>query len=151
RCAGNDLLEVDPLRVATRTISGLYDGATTAELDRLSIQTAADLIAEEPQYSRLAARLLAAYLIDEVNTQGITSFSAGVAAAHEAGLIGESPRAFVAAHAGELDALVDSELEAGADRRFEYFGLRTVADRYLLRHPYTRLVLETPQRWLMRV
>ena len=53
------LAEVDPLRVATRTISGLYDGATTAELDRLSIQTAAELIGEEPEYSRLAARLLA--------------------------------------------------------------------------------------------
>lgn len=42
RCAGG-LQDVDPLRVATKTISGLYDGATTAELDRLSIQTAADL------------------------------------------------------------------------------------------------------------
>src|SRR5215469_13296148 len=31
RCAGG-LTEVDPLRVATRTISGLYDGASTAEL-----------------------------------------------------------------------------------------------------------------------
>ena len=34
----DDLADVDPLRVATKTISGLYDGATTAELDRLSIQ-----------------------------------------------------------------------------------------------------------------
>lgn len=33
-----DLSDVDPMRVATRTISGLYDGAKTAELDRLSIQ-----------------------------------------------------------------------------------------------------------------
>ena len=39
----DDLADVDPLRVATRTISGLYDGATTAELDRLSIQTAAEI------------------------------------------------------------------------------------------------------------
>ena len=30
RCAV-ELDEVDPLRVATKTISGLYDGATTAE------------------------------------------------------------------------------------------------------------------------
>ncbi len=55
-CA-DGLDDVDPLRVATKTISGLYDGATTAELDRLSIQTAAEMT-EEPQYSRLAARLL---------------------------------------------------------------------------------------------
>lgn len=39
-----DLNDVDPLRVATKTISGLYDGATTAELDRLSIRTAAEMI-----------------------------------------------------------------------------------------------------------
>jgi len=63
-----DLDEVDPLRIATKTISGLYDGATTAELDKLSIQTAAELIGEEPQYSRLAARLLAAYVDREVRT-----------------------------------------------------------------------------------
>src|SRR4029079_9354462 len=54
RCA-HGLSGVDPLRVATRTISGLYDGATTRELDQLSIQTAATLIVEEPAYSRLAA------------------------------------------------------------------------------------------------
>lgn len=46
----DDLSDVDPMRVATRTISGLYDGATTAELDRLSIQTAAEMIGEEPEY-----------------------------------------------------------------------------------------------------
>ena len=44
---------VDPMRVSTRTISGLYDGATTAELDRLSIQTAAALISEEPELNRV--------------------------------------------------------------------------------------------------
>ncbi len=63
----DDLDEVDPMTIATRTISGLYDGATTAELDRLSIQTAAQMTAAEPQYSRLAARLLANYVDKEVS------------------------------------------------------------------------------------
>ena len=40
-CVG--LPDVDALRVATKTISGLYDGASTRELDQLSIQTAAGL------------------------------------------------------------------------------------------------------------
>jgi ribonucleoside-diphosphate reductase alpha chain len=66
-----------PLRVATRTIGGLYDGATTEELDRLLIQSAAELIAEEPAYLRLAARLLAAALADEAAGQGVTSFRGG--------------------------------------------------------------------------
>ncbi|WP_422755684.1 ribonucleoside-diphosphate reductase subunit alpha [Micromonospora sp. WMMD708] len=142
-----DLDEVDPLRVATRTISGLYDGATTAELDTLSIQTAAELIGVEPQYSRLAARLLAAYVDKEVRGQEVTSFSESIRYAHGLGLIADDTAAFVARHARQLDDAVDP----AGDLRFEYFGLRTVADRYLLRHPQSRLVVETPQYWLLRV
>ncbi|MEU8087456.1 ribonucleoside-diphosphate reductase subunit alpha [Micromonospora sp. NPDC049101] len=143
----DDLTDVDPMRVATRTISGLYDGATTAELDRLSIQTAAEMIGEEPQYSRLAARLLSGYVDKEVRRQGVTSFSAAIRVGHAEGLIGNDTAAFVAAHAAMLDDAIDTD----GDRRFEYFGLRTVYDRYLLRHPTSRLVLETPQYWLLRV
>ena len=73
-CRG--LRDVDALRVAQKTISGLYDGATTSELDRLSIQTAAALISEEPQYGKLAARLLATYIDKEVRNQEIHAFSA---------------------------------------------------------------------------
>ncbi len=146
RCAGG-LDEVDPMRVATRTISGLYDGASTAELDRLSIQTAAEMTGEEPQYSRLAARLLAAYIGKEVRGQGIASFSQSVSLGHAEGLIGDQTAAFVKDNARKLDDAVDP----AADRAFEYFGIKTVYDRYLLRHPSTRLVIETPQYFLLRV
>jgi ribonucleoside-diphosphate reductase alpha chain len=143
----DDLADVDPLRVATKTISGLYDGATTAELDRLSIQTSAELVSEEPEYSRLAARLLAAYIDKEVRGQGVASFSQSILQGHRAGIIGDATAAFVADNARKLDDAIDSD----NDRRFEYFGLRTVYDRYLLRHPTTRLVLETPQYFMLRV
>ena len=135
------------MRVATRTISGLYDGATTAELDRLSIQTAAELISEEPAYSRLAARLLAGYIDKEVRNQGVASFSQSVALGHAEGLIGDETAEFVRANARKLDFAIDPI----ADHRFEYFGLRTVYDRYLLRHPESRLVTESPQYFLLRV
>ncbi len=146
RWAGG-LDDVDPLRVATKTISGLYDGATTAELDRLSIQTAAEMIAEEPQYSRLAAGLLAGYIDKEVRGQGIASFSQAIALGQAEGLIGDTTAEFVKDNARKFDDAVD----ASADSRFEYFGLRTVYDRYLLRHPSARLVIETPQYFLLRV
>jgi ribonucleoside-diphosphate reductase alpha chain len=139
--------EVDPMRVATKTISGLYDGATTAELDRLSIQTAAEMTAAEPEYSRLAGRLLASYIEKEVAGQGIAAFSQSISTGHREGLIGDETAAFVQAFAPKLDRAVDPL----ADRRFEYFGLRTVYDRYLLRHPQSRLVVETPQYFLLRV
>jgi ribonucleoside-diphosphate reductase alpha chain len=146
RCAGG-LDDVDPMRVATKTISGLYDGATTAELDRLSIQTAAEMTGEEPQYSRLAARLMSGYIAKEVRGQGIASFSQSAALGHAEGLIGDETARLVKDNARKLDDAVDED----ADLQFEYFGIKTVYDRYLLRYPSTRLVTETPQYFLLRV
>lgn len=146
RCAAG-LTEVDSMRIATRTISGLYDGATTRELDQLSIQTAASLIAEEPQYSRLAARLLGAFIDKEVRNQNIMSFSQSVRAAHENGLVSKATADFVALHSRKLDQAVIAE----NTELFEYFGLRTVYDRYLLVNPHTREALETPQYFFLRV
>ncbi len=144
-CTG--LTDVEPMRVATRTISGLYDGATTQELDQLSIQTAAALIAEEPQYSRLAARLLGTFIDKEVANQEIHAFSQSIRVAFNAGLISDEVQAFVAANSRKLNAAIDTR----RINLFGYFGLRTVYDRYLLKHPHSRQVLETPQYFFMRV
>ncbi len=146
RCAV-DLDGVDPLRVATKTISALCDGATTTELDEVSVRTAASLITDEPNYSRLAARLLAVGIDKEVRNQGIHSFSQSVAVGAATGVVNEPTAAFVAAHARKLDDAVDPD----ANANFEFFGLRTVYDRYLLRHPETRAVIETPQHFFLRV
>jgi ribonucleoside-diphosphate reductase alpha chain len=141
------LSEVDPLRIATRTISGLYDGATTAELDELSIRTAASLIAEEPQYSKLAASLLSVYIEKEVQNQDIHSFSQSVKAGHALGLIADHVAAFVNENSRKLNDAIDSE----RNKLFEYFGVRTLYDRYLLKHPENRESLETPQYFFLRV
>ena len=146
RCC-DGLSAVDPLRIATKTISGLYDGATTQELDRLSIQTAAMLTAEEPAYSQLAARLLATYIDKEVENQEIHSFSQSVASGYRLGLISEDLAGFVLANSRKLNDAIDES----RNEHFEYFGLRTVYERYLLRHPETRAVIETPQHFLLRV
>ncbi|HEY8544257.1 MAG TPA: ribonucleoside-diphosphate reductase subunit alpha [Acidimicrobiales bacterium] len=145
RCA--DGLNVDVMRVATRTISGLHDGITTAELDQLSIATAAALTAEEPDYSRFAARLLAGYIEKEVRGQNIYSFSQSIKAGAANGIVSEQVADLVAANAYKLDLAVEPE----RDRRFEYFGLRTVYDRYLIKDPVSRLVTETPQYFFLRV
>jgi ribonucleoside-diphosphate reductase alpha chain len=144
-CLG--LGEVDPMRVATRTISGLYDGATTRELDQLSIQTAAALIVEEPQYARLAARLLSTFIDKEVRGQEIHAFSQSIATAFKAGLINDRLLEFTLGHARKLNDTIVPE----RDRELEYFGLRTLYDRYLLKHPTTRQVVETPQQFFLRI
>ena len=145
--AAEGLLGIDPLTVSTRTIAALADGATTRELDELSIRTAAGLIVEEPNYSKLAARMLATYIDKEVRNQNIPWFSEAIETGHRLGLISEDTAEFVRANSPTLNAAVDS----GRDRNFEFFGLRTVYDRYLLRHPDTRLVIETPQHFMLRV
>ncbi len=146
RCTPN-LPSVDTLRIATKTISGLYDGATTQELDKLSIQTAASLIFEEPEYSRLGARLLNQYIEKEVRNQEIHSFSQSIAFGVKEGLIAERVAAFVTANSRKLNDAVDN----ARNDLFEFFGLRTLYDRYLLKNPVTRDVIETPQFFWMRV
>ncbi len=144
-CQG--LRMVDPLRVATKAISGLYDGATTKELDNLCIQTASLLIGEEPEYSKLAARLLATYIDEEVRSQKLGSFADSVTYGFKNGLLSESLYQFVQTHKAALCAAI----EPYRTDRFEYFGLRTIYDRYLLKNPTSRQVFETPQYFFMRV
>ena len=146
RCCYN-LPSVDTLRIATKTISGLYDGATTKELDKLSIQTAASLIFEEPEYSRLAARLLNQYIEKEVRNQEIHSFSQSIAFGIKEGLINERVAQFVTANSRKLNDAIEHQ----RNDLFEFFGLRTLYDRYLLKNRTSRDVIETPQFFWMRV
>jgi ribonucleoside-diphosphate reductase alpha chain len=146
-----DLPDTDPGRVAAAALRGRSAAADAAELRALATEAAAGLISEDPAYSRLAARLLTAAVAEEAAGQGATGFSASVAVGHREGLIADRTAAFVALHGARLDALVARALEEGADDRFGYFGLRTLYSRYLLRHPITRQVVETPQHFMLRV
>ena len=141
------LPNVDTLRIATKTISGLYDGATTKELDKLSIQTAASLIFEEPEYSKLGARLLNQYVEKEIRNQEIYSFSQSIAFGVKEGLIAPRVVNFVSENSRKLNDAIDQT----RNDLFEFFGLRTLYDRYLLKNPVTRDVIESPQFFWMRV
>ena len=81
-----------------------------------------------------------------MTNQDIHSFSQSIAAGHRLGLVSAETATFVAADARKLNAAADQTGDL-----FEYFGLRTVYDRYLLRHPITREVIETPAYFFLRV
>ncbi|MFB6960032.1 ribonucleoside-diphosphate reductase subunit alpha [Streptomyces sp. NPDC056309] len=142
-----DLPDADPGRVAAAALRGRSARADEAELRELATEAAAGLISEDPAYSRLAARLLTLAVRAEAASQGVASFTDSVAVGHREGLIADRTAEFVRAHADRLDALIDR----AADDRFGYFGLRTLHSRYLLRHPITRKVIETPQHFMLRV
>ncbi|EKX67232.1 ribonucleoside-diphosphate reductase subunit alpha [Streptomyces ipomoeae] len=146
-----DLPDADPGRVAAaalrgRSARGTFD-EVTAELRELATEASAGLISEDPAYSKLAARLLAIGIRAEAASQGVTTFTESIAVGHREGLVADRTAEFVRVHAERLDALVDP----AADDRFGYFGLRTLHSRYLLRHPITRKVIETPQHFMLRV
>lgn len=142
-----DLHCVDADKVANKVIRGLFHGVSTQELDQLLIQTASTMIGEEPEYSKLSARLLNHYVKDEVKSLGVETFADSIAYGVRVGLVDPHVGAFVEAHQATLNAAivpVRSQL-------FEYFGLRTTYDRYLLKDPTKRLVFETPQYFFLRV
>ncbi|MFH0520813.1 ribonucleoside-diphosphate reductase subunit alpha [Streptomyces sp. M41] len=142
-----DLPDADPGRVAAAALRGRSARADESELRELATEAAAGLISEDPAYSRLAARLLTIGIAAEAASQGVTSFTESVTVGHREGLIADRTAQFVTMHAARLDALIDP----AADDRFGYFGLRTLHSRYLLRHPITRKVVETPQHFMLRV
>jgi ribonucleoside-diphosphate reductase alpha chain len=146
RCAAG-ITDVDPMRIALKTIAGLYDGASTRELDELSIRTASSFMVDEPAYSKLAARLLAAFIDKEVEMQGVYSFSQSIRLGFDVGMLNERVMRFAETNARKLNDAIDAE----KTREFEFFGLRTLYDRYLVKHPTARLVIETPQYFWMRV
>ncbi|MFD7873078.1 ribonucleoside-diphosphate reductase subunit alpha [Streptomyces sp. NPDC059766] len=142
-----DLPDADPGRVAAAALRGRSARADETELRELATEAAAGLISDDPAYSRLAARLLTIGIAAEAASQGVTTFTESVAVGHREGLIADRTAEFTRIHAARLDALVDTE----GDDRFGYFGLRTLHSRYLLRHPITRQVIETPQHFMLRV
>ena len=153
----NDLQDVDVFKVATKTVGGLVDGVSTRELDLLSIRNAVGLIIEDPVYSKVAARLLSNFIQKEVDGQDIQSFSQSIQIAYDEGLINQQTYDLVKANKRKLNAAIRHD----RDWLFEFHGIQTVYDRYLLKHPSrvitgddgkkSRAVIEAPQYFLMRV
>ncbi|HEY8280165.1 MAG TPA: ribonucleoside-diphosphate reductase subunit alpha [Bdellovibrionota bacterium] len=142
-CRG--LSNVEPIEIAKRTIAGLHNNSTTEELDQLSISNAVMLMADEPNYSKAAARMLAEGIKKEVGRDRV--FSDYIETAFEHGLVNGHVLELVKGNSQAIDFAIRHE----RDDNFEYFGLKTVADRYLLRHPKTRKLIERPQWMYMRV
>ena len=141
------LTAIDAAALAQRVYGGLYDGIDQIELDKLLVQVPAALIAEDPEYSLIAARFLDRVILGEVQGQGIMSVADCIVHGHKCGIIADHVKDFVVEHADVLDAAILPQRA----QLFRYFGLRTLYDRYLLRHPTSRKVFETPQYFFMRV
>jgi ribonucleoside-diphosphate reductase alpha chain len=142
-CRG--IQNVESLEIAKRTIAGLHDGSTTEELDNLSISTAVMLMADEPNYSKVAARMLSENIRKEVGRD--SAFRDYLKWAAEHGVLSDKILGIAKQDVETIEFAIRHE----RDDLFEYFGLKTIVDRYLIRHPKTRRIIERPQWMFMRV
>lgn len=130
-----------------------YDGMTTSEIAQALIMTAAGLISEEqPDFDFVAARLTIQSLYKEVTGGGIKY--PHLRQYIEDGLRFDMLDERIADGRYDLDKLNEA-IQSERDFQFTYQGIRTLADRYLLREPAVAgelgKVFELPQHFLMRV
>ena len=141
---------VQPVEVAKKVISGIYDGVTTVELDNLAAETAATMAVQHPDYAILAARIA----ISNLHKTTSKSFSKTMKDLYEyidpktgekAGLISDETHEAIQKNAAALD----SSIIYDRDYNYDYFGFKTLERSYLLK--MDGLVTERPQHMLMRV
>lgn len=140
-------LKIDPVIVAQKVVLGLHDMISTKEIDNYAIQTASLMVGEDPEYSLLASRLLSSVIDKEVKGQEINSFLDSITQNHANGILSDEVFNFVKKNSVKLV----NAIKPKRDDLFEYFGMKTVYDRYLLKHPTTRMATEAPQYFFMRV
>lgn len=144
RCS-RDLDDVNTDSLLYKTLNGVFDGITTQQIYDLLIQNSSMSIGKDPAYSKLAARFLHAKVKDEVKLLGVNNFYESILYGYEKGILSNQILEFVTEYKDTLNkAIKNKDL-------FEYFGLRTVYDRYLLKDPVSRKVFETPQYFYLRV
>jgi len=149
-CTG--LSDVDAERVWAQTLPNLYDGIPLAALRQALVLAARTLIEAEPDYAKVAARLLLSNLRQEAT--GLPLKQVDMAERYAA-CFAEFVATGVAAELLDKRLLefdlprLGRALQAERDLQFDYLGLQTLYDRYFLNIQGRRI--ELPQCFFMRV
>jgi len=135
-----NFVKVDEL--AIKVIQGLFDGATTRQIDELIAEQAASASTIHYDYSTLAARILVTSLHKDTSK----SFSNTVEKLYSENLVSDVFYKNVQKNKKELDSAIVYD----RDFDFDYFGYRTLEKSYLLKDRNGKIV-ERPQHLYMRV
>lgn len=128
-------------------LKSLVNDISEKEILEILIRQSALLIKEDPSYGTFATRLLNELIESEVAQQNIISFSDAINLGFNQNLLTSTITNFV----NENKEVLNNAIDHSYNSLFSYFGLSTVYDRYLLRHPLLRSVFERPQYLFMRV
>lgn len=147
---GLDSKFVEPVEIAQKVISGLYDGVTSKEVDQLAAETAASMSVKHPDYSILASRIAITSLYKDTDksfTNTIDKLYNYVdnKTGQSAGLVNDEVYKFIMDNADEINSAIITD----RDFLIDYFGFKTLERAYLLK--IDGKVVETPQFMWMRV
>jgi ribonucleoside-diphosphate reductase alpha chain len=130
---------VDPVVIAQKVISGVYDNVTTVELDILAAETAAGLVTKHYDFSKLAARIE----VSNLHKLTFDSFSRTV------DLLREALNTKFVDDVAALGDWVDDIIRHERDYDYDYFGFKTLERSYLMK--IDDVIVERPQYMIMRV
>jgi len=146
--SGSDLA----LKVYYNAKLNLYDGVKTTEIDQSLIKSARSLIEQEPECKFVASKLLLGTLYKEVFGEGADcdALDLQYRKTFIVNLKKLIKRKIVNKELGRFDLVkISNAIDPSRDYKFEYLGLQTVYDRYLMHIDDIRM--ETPQAFWMRV
>ncbi len=152
RLAG-DLPAVDYDLVLTELKRNIYDGISTVELENALVLSVIAYIERDPDYNRLASRLVRQKLYREVFARSVqlTEFDQAYRRAFVDNIRLGVAEGFYDPRLAErfdLEQLA-TKLDIGRDEEILYLGVQTLYERYFVR--IRDRVIETPQHFWMRV
>ena len=138
-CYGLNTKYIEPIDIAKKVITGIYDGVTTIELDNLAAETAASMTTAHPDFAKLAARIATSNL-HKVTSKSFSNTMKRLytyidpKTGANAALISKEIYGIVKSNA----ALLDSTIIYDRDFNYDYFGFKTLERSYLMKQKAPR-------------
>ena len=136
-------LNVDPVFIAQKICSLIYDGITTAQLDDFSASFSATLFKKEPDYLILASRIA----INNHHKNNKITFTELCNNLYDTGILSEEFINYV--NEGDNSQFFEECIFEQRDYNISYFGFKSLEKSYLLKTKDG--YQETPQYLFMRV
>lgn len=136
-------LNVDPVFIAQKICSLIYDGITTAQLDDFSASFSATLFKKEPDYLILASRIA----INNHHKNNKITFTELCNKLYKTGILSEEFINYV--NEGDNGQFFEEIIFEQRDYNISYFGFKSLEKSYLLKTKDG--YQETPQYLFMRV
>ena len=139
-----DCTTISAFEVAQKVCTRIYDGVSTSELDELTSYLCSSMVADNPEYDKLASRVT----ISNHHKKTSPSFSETIEILYNADniqVINDDLYNLVKMHKDKLN----SHINYKRDYLFDYFGFKTLERAYLLR--VNDVIVERPQHMFMRV